>query len=309
MDKKYFLSEINNPHDKICRKTLNKKKEATKIINRILDKNNKIKENSIEKYISSFISNELKNSESDVIYKLKNENVFFLIEHQTKIDYLMPYRILQYELEIISSVLIDRKYIDKNYKFPEIIAIVLYTGNKKWDGNLDLRSSQYKWRKYEGQELSKYNIIDINQIEDKELLEENSIISKVMLIEKSKTENDLWNNLNKIYIKIQQAKDIYSKEDREFLNKIISTLTVNKVGKEKAKSILKKLDFGGDVQMLAAIELIQKTNRQLIQTGRREGKREGKIEVIKNMLKENFPISLIAKVTELTEEEIKKYKN
>lgn len=65
--------------------------------------------------------------------------------------------------------------------------------------------------------------------------------------------------------------------------------------------------------MLAAIELIQKTNRQLIQTGRREGKREGKIEgkieVIKNMLKENFPISLIAKVTELTEEEIKKYKN
>lgn len=309
MNKKYFLSEINNPHDKICRKTLNKKKEATKIINRILDKNNKIKENSIEKYISSFISNELKNSESDVIYKLKNENVFFLIEHQTKIDYLMPYRILQYELEIISSVLIDRKYIDKNYKFPEIIAIVLYTGNKKWDGNLDLRSSQYKWRKYEGQELSKYNIIDINQIEDKELLEENSIISKVMLIEKSKTENDLWNNLNKIYIKIQQAKDIYSKEDREFLNKIISTLTVNKVGKEKAKSILKKLDFGGDVQMLAAIELIQKTNRQLIQTGKREGKIEGKIEVIKNMLKENFPISLIAKVTELTEEEIKKYKN
>ena len=309
MDKKYFLSEINNPHDKICRKTLNKKKEAIKIINRILDKNNKIKENSIEKYISSFISNELKNSESDVIYKLKNENVFFLIEHQTQIDYLMPYRILQYELEIISSVLIDRKYIDKNYKFPEIIAIVLYTGNKKWDGNLDLRSSQYKWRKYEGQELSKYNIIDINQIEDKELLEENSIISKVMLIEKSKTENDLWNNLNKIYIKIQQAKDIYSKEDREFLNKIISTLTVNKVGKEKAKSILKKLDFGGDVQMLAAIELIQKTNRQLIQTGKREGKIEGKIEVIKNMLKENFPISLIAKVTELTEEEIKKYKN
>lgn len=115
--------------------------------------------------------------------------------------------------------------------------------------------------------------------------------------------------LNKIYIKIQQAKDIYSKEDREFLNKIISTLTVNKVGKEKAKSILKKLDFGGDVQMLAAIELIQKTNRQLIQTGKREGKIEGKIEVIKNMLKENFPISLIAKVTELTEEEIKKYKN
>ena len=116
----------------------------------------------------------------------------------------MPYRILQYELEIISSVLVDKKYIDRDYKFPEIIAIVLYTGNQKWNANLDLRSSQYKWKKYEGQELSKYNIIDINQIEDEELLEENSIISKVMLIEKSKTEDDLWNNLNKIYKKIKQ---------------------------------------------------------------------------------------------------------
>ena len=123
----------------------------------------------------------------------------------------MPYRILQYELEIISSVLVDKKYIDRNYKFPEIIAIVLYTGNRKWNANLDLRSSQYKWKKYEGQELSKYNIVDINQIKDKELLEENSIISKVMLIEKSKTEDDLWNNLNKIYEKIKQENDLYSK--------------------------------------------------------------------------------------------------
>lgn len=225
----------------------------------------------------------------------------------------MPYRILQYELEIISSVLVDKKYIDRNYKFPEIIAIVLYTGNRKWNANLDLRSSQYKWKKYEGQELSKYNIVDINQIRDKELLEENSIISKVMLIEKSKTEDDLWNNLNKIYEKIKQENDLYSKEEKIFLNKIVNILTVNKIGKDKAENILKNFNFGGDVQMLAAIELIQKTNRELIQTGRKEGKKEGKIEgkieVIKNMLKENLSISLISKITGLTEEEIKKYKN
>lgn len=185
----------------------------------------------------------------------------------------------------------------------------MYTGNQKWNANLDLRSSQYKWKKYEGQELSKYNIVDINQIEDEELLEEDSIISKVMLIEKSKTEDDLWNNLNKIYKKIKQEENLYSKEEKNFLNKIVNALTVNKVGKNKAKNILENFNFGGDVQMLAAIELIQRTNRELIQTGRKEGKKEGKIEVIKNMLKENFPISLISKVTGLTEEEVKKYEN
>lgn len=130
-DAEYKLLDINNTHDKICRKALDKKKDATKIINRVLSKEDRIKENEIQKYNSSFISNELRNSESDVVYKLNNENVFFLIEHQTKVDYLMPYRILKYELEIIESVLIDKKYINKEYKFPEIIAIVLYTGKQK----------------------------------------------------------------------------------------------------------------------------------------------------------------------------------
>lgn len=38
--------------------------------------------------------------------------------------------------------------------------------------------------------------------------------------------------------------------------------------------------------------------------GRIEGKREEKIEIAKNMLKEDFEISMISKITNLTEEEI-----
>lgn len=90
----YQFVKINHPHDKICRKALDKKKDAVKIINRILNEGEKISASEIEKYTSSYISDELRNSESDVVYKLKNENVFFLIEHQTKIDYSMPYRML-----------------------------------------------------------------------------------------------------------------------------------------------------------------------------------------------------------------------
>jgi hypothetical protein len=52
---------------------LNKKKDAIKIINRILQKEDSITEEEIEKYNSSYISKELKNSESDVVYKLKNK--------------------------------------------------------------------------------------------------------------------------------------------------------------------------------------------------------------------------------------------
>ena len=38
--------------------------------------------------------------------------------------------------------------------------------------------------------------------------------------------------------------------------------------------------------------------------GKTEGKREEKIEIAKNLLKENFEISMISKITNLTEEEI-----
>ena len=104
---------INNSHDKIFRKILDNKEEAEKIINRVLKKEFLISADNIEKYNSSYISDKLRNSEADVVYKLKNKDIFFLIEHQTKIDYSMPYRILKYEVEIIESVLIDNKYRKK----------------------------------------------------------------------------------------------------------------------------------------------------------------------------------------------------
>ena len=85
---------VNNLHDKIFRKVLDNKKEAVQIINKVLKKEDKITEKEIEKYTSSYISSNLRNSEADIVYKIKDKEIFFLIEHQTKIDYSMPYRIL-----------------------------------------------------------------------------------------------------------------------------------------------------------------------------------------------------------------------
>ena len=305
----YQLLEVNNPHDKICRKALDKKKDAVKIINRILKDGEKISENEIEKYTSSYISDELRNSESDVVYKLKNENVFFLIEHQTKIDYSMPYRILKYELNVIDSVSIDNKYIGKEYKYSLVIPIVLYTGKEKWDAKLDLRSMQYKWSKYLGQELSRYNILDINEISDSELLEEKSIISKIMLIEKSKTEEELCKNLSKIYSEINNNKAIYTKEEKKFLNKATGVLALNILGEKKAKEILNNINVGGDGDMLAVFDMIREEKLKDINIGRKEGRLQAKIEDIKNMLKEKLPIDLISRITGVSEEEIEKYTN
>lgn len=103
---------VNHEHDKIFRKILDNKKEVAKFINDTLKVKEAIKEEEIEKYNSSFITEELRNQESDIVYKMKEKNIFFLIEHQTKIDYTMPPRILEYEYAIIKSA-IDKKQLGK----------------------------------------------------------------------------------------------------------------------------------------------------------------------------------------------------
>ena len=45
-----------------------------------------------------------------------------------------------------------------------------------------------------------------------------------------------------------------------------------------------------------------------IRQGRTIGIKQGRLEIIKSMLKENLPIQLISKISNLSEEEIKKLK-
>ena len=67
--------KINNEHDKIFRKILDNKNEAANFIYKRL--NYKIDAHKLEKYNSSFITKDLKNQETDIIYKIKDKNIYF----------------------------------------------------------------------------------------------------------------------------------------------------------------------------------------------------------------------------------------
>ena len=77
---------------------------------------------------------------------------------------------------------------------------------------------------YQISELSKYNVIINNQIEDEELLKEKSVISKIMLIEESLTREMLSENMNKINEEIQESSEFYTNDDIMELNKVVEVL-------------------------------------------------------------------------------------
>ena len=101
------------------RTILDNKECATEIINKVLV--NEIEPEEIEKYNSSYITSTLKNRECDIVYKLKNKDIFFLIEHQTKIDYKMALRMYEYSLEIRRSAIKGKEMNNKKIEIPAVI--------------------------------------------------------------------------------------------------------------------------------------------------------------------------------------------
>ena len=306
---KYYV--VNHQHDKIFRTVLDRKSDAIALINKAL--NTQLEVQDIEKYNSSFINKVFQNREADIVYKIKDRSIFILIEHQTKVDYLMPYRILEYEVAIMQSAIDLDKIKNKESKIPLVIPIVLYTGNKKWNAKKYLEENQ---EKIEGIEngLGNYNLIDINEMTEKELLEDNSFISKMILIEKSKNTENIVEILEKI-VKITKE------EDKETLRRIISIILEEKIGITKAKELIEKME-GDEGNMLAVVDMIRRENQMYIEIGKKEGKIEGKkegkkegvkqgelkekIKIVTNMLKEKFNIETIQKITGINKEEIEK---
>ena len=126
---KYDKGIIYHKHDKIFREILEDKKEVVSVINKMLEiegKEGELKESDIEKYNRKFITTNFRYAETDVVYRKKGQNIFFLIEHQSTVDYSMPYRILMYSLEIMKSVIDEKELKKKTYKFIQLECQLLY---------------------------------------------------------------------------------------------------------------------------------------------------------------------------------------
>ena len=266
---------------------------------RLLEAIEKSKSRKILK-INDFISEEFKNQESDVVYKIKNKKIFVLIEHQSKIDYKMPKRILDYEIEIMKTAENHNVILKKkDAEMPIIIPIVTYTGRKKWNVAGYIQDCRKKLNRLESFRLGNYYIIDNNTYTDEELLEDKFFISKLMLLERMKTTEELYTNLKKVIRQETNERNI------KLLENIIKFIYKNKLDKDYSDKLIKEIakkspKKKGENDMI--LEMIENENKALI----RKGKKERSIEIAKNMLKEKVDIDFIMRMTGLTKEQILK---
>ena len=239
VSEKYILDNRQKTysHDHIFKRILNDKKEAVDFINERLKLENTedfLQVEDIEEYNREFITYNFDNMQSDVIYKIKNRKVFFLIEHQSTIDYAMPYRILKYNIAIMDSAVDKTKVRNKNYRLPLIFSFVIYTGNKKWDAGNYILEKQEKFGNCEIGPFANFQVVDINEYSEENLLNKNTVLSVAMLLEKTKDIDDF---LQKI-----MQKNMNSRQ-KSFLIQFIQYILKNRGNKKDVKNekIIEKL--------------------------------------------------------------------
>lgn len=247
---------VDKEHDKIFKTIFENKEEVEKFINKTLKLKNKVKQEQLEKYNSSYITRAFQSQEADIVYKVKDRNIFFLIEHQSTVDYSMPFRILMYQVEIMRSAIDITKIKTKDYKMPLVIPIVLYTGKQKWKAGEVLRNSQEIWEEGITPELSKFNLVDINNLEKEKLLAEESLVSKILVLEKTKNSKEMTEVIKEIMPKIKE-------EQKDLMKRMISLILIRKIGKDRVNEILEK-EKGGERDMLAVLDMIDKENEMYI---------------------------------------------
>lgn len=297
-------------HDKLYRDLLNNKKELYLFLQDFFSYSLPY---DINKYNRNFILNNYSNNYSDVVFQLNGIPVYLLIEHQSYIDYSIPYRIYKYYHCILEDVINTKNVRTKNYKIPLITPIILYTASKPWNLVTNFQEHQFDYtynQQLDSGKLSlSYNFINIHDFSKEELLNMHSMVAYAMAIDKC-------TNISELIDTIYLVSDVCSNEQKKYLYRMIVYLLKPIIPKEIYEDLLKKFNYEEEIYMEELIERMKKDLEYRRITAENQGVMKGiitgidkrNIEIAKILLIRNMSLEDISDITGLSIQEIKKLK-
>lgn len=117
---------------------------------------------------------------NSVICKIVDKEIFILIKVIDRIDNNITYKMFENSINIIKKWNEEEK--DENKRYPIVIPIVIYIGNKKWKINSYNITNKINYTQYEKNRINfSYNVIDINLLDIKNMQKMSSYISKELI--------------------------------------------------------------------------------------------------------------------------------
>lgn len=316
----YIQKDLNVQHsnDKIMRAILKNRSQVAIALNKWLDikVEYQIKENEIEEVTENYITKNWDDRTTDIVYKDKKyDGVFYLIEHQTEVNYKMAQRIAEYKNEIRRNY---QKNINlknkKDYRVAKVIALVLYTGEKQWDAAKSIKELEAKCPRIKIEKTNDYKLISSKEFTIEELKEdskksEKDILSRIFLINKI----GQLDNLNQVEKEINKL--ILLSNHMQYIAAYINNIVSQKYGKETAELMIKviqekinKEEKEKDGMLMEAFvdKFLEEGERRGEKRGKELGIAQGIKQVAINMLRQKYKKEDIKKCTGLSNEQIKK---
>lgn len=264
--------------------------------------------NSLERLDKSFITDDFKEKESDLIYKIqyqgKDVYIYLLLEFQSTVDKYMALRMLRYICEFYEYVVQTRVT-----SLPSVFPVLLYNGDAKWTAKKSIKEliENHIPGKYIP-DFSYYPVLE-NELSKNTLLSIKKALSAVFYIENSSPE-ELRAELRKIFTLLETEQPeiiiLFKKwfnnylgyQDQEINEEFTNLEEVQEMFATKLKKYREKVFQEG----------MQQGMQQGIEQGIERGEANKAIETAKKMLSLHFSTADICAVTGLSEKELEQLK-
>ena len=291
--------------DDTFRKVFSDKRIFAEFVNSFLPKIGLPKIDEENLYLEDLIYKDpyFSNRESDLLYRVnyegKNIYIYLLVEHQSKVDYLMPFRILSYMVKVWENYVNTHKEIShrKRFMLPPIIPIVYYSGKGRWTVTPFFNEKVWEWERFRRfTPAFMYELIDINTIEIEKIRKIKNAVSIILGLDSPDKEKVL-----KIVEEIKKIINLLPKREQELLKEHIGSyirILVQRTGididreefyeREEVSRMFERFERSLKAYIKEEREKaikegmqegiqkgIQKGIQQGIQQGRLEGKQEG----------------------------------
>ena len=291
--------QLNNPHDQFFRSAMSDIRVARDFLNAWLpqDLSHRIDFERLEIQPRSYINEVRQESEVDVLYKTTIDNkeayLYLLLEHQSKPDSLMSFRLLKY----LCNIMDDHIKIHRTNKLPLIYPVVVYHGKRRYPFSTDLKDLIDAPKELVDRYFLKpFHLIDLGEIDDETL------------------KKHAWSGVMEFALKHIFSRDILPwfkkmthlmynldhSDGRDFIAIVLQYILER--GEINDPSEFFKLI---DTQISPEVgEHIMSLATQLRKEGREEGRKEEQTQIAKRMLEEGSNQTFVIKVTGLSLEEI-----
>ncbi|WP_245561231.1 Rpn family recombination-promoting nuclease/putative transposase [Desulfoscipio gibsoniae] len=241
---------------------------------------------------------------------------YILLELQSTVDHTMPFRLLQYMVEIWRDIYKNtpkKEWRRKNFKLPPIVPAVLYNGKKGWTAHQSFREYQSGHEQFPGRLLDfSYILFDVVRYSEEDLHRAANVVSSVFYLDQTVDPRELVSRLRNL-------ADVLKEMDQEQFRQI--TVWLRNVIKRKLPGSLQKeieriLDKTEPREVEKMITNIERTLDEMqraaeargMEKGQTKGKLEGKVETARAALREGLNVDIICKITGLSLETIMELK-